>query len=198
MVKRIWSRIQAVVVLLIVSFLGLMLFGFNINLPFVLEAAQTRWEAKAVENYRYQVGFGSFSYVGDVWITRDNGRVLIEQSTANPLNSTPTDEMKIIGSQPNWYTPYFNQVFPEDLSHYTVDGLFAFWAAQQAENPQPLMQFCSAEPRYEVRFNPEWGYIEGLRSTNCATSQFGLGLLCPAISDCSIGFSISNFQVLSD
>jgi len=83
---------------------------------------------------------------------------------------------------------------------HTVDNLFDIAAVKVEKQPAPaVVAWCSIEsspPR--ISFNSEYGYIQYYDLGNCPKSDFGGGLMCPAISDCVAGMSINNFQPLPE
>ncbi|MEO8396400.1 MAG: DUF6174 domain-containing protein [Chloroflexota bacterium] len=183
--------------------LSFLLFGVRFNLPGQLETAGAKWEAQHIENYRYRVQFASFSWVGSVFITVSDGQVTkIEQDQTNPLYSPRPDPPVVtpIPANSDWYMRNFSPFLPSDLSLYSVDSLLDFATQIQHDHPRPILAVCEpvAQMRYEVSYNPDRGYVEGLRFTNCATWDFGAGLMCGMMSDCSSGFRITDFEALPD
>ena len=173
--------------------LALTLSAFDINLPNETSNAIRKWKEADIRNYEVHYHFGSFSYVGDVYITVENNQIKdIQGNDLTSIDSIP------ISPLPDWYTYSFgsDEILPPDLNHYTVDGLLEWWAEKDKQIDQPIIQMCDSEQGYNVNFNPQLGYIEKLVYT-CNQYDFGLGLLCPAISHCTLGLSIVGFEILN-
>ncbi|MEO8392366.1 MAG: DUF6174 domain-containing protein [Chloroflexota bacterium] len=185
-------RIGIFVFLLFLVFF--VLIGFKINLPWRIADAKAQWAAQNIRDYRYRVQFASMAYIGSVYITVSDGQtVRIEEDTTNPLSraSGETPKLKDISASPNWYQ-YWPSVFPADLSKYSADELFDF----AAKHPQPLVTFCTTPSTYDISYNPEHGYVDGVSFGDCPSWDIGLCLFAPAIGDCESGFGISEFEVL--
>jgi hypothetical protein len=177
---------------------GWALFGFRINLPGESSAAQARWNAQAIENYRYRVQFSSMMFIGAVRITVEDGQVTRVEEDGDIFNLPDVPpQLTPISTKPDWYdSAFFSQYLPPDLSYYSVEGLFRF---AESVLSQPLIVICPINlQRYEFAYNRDYGYIEDLRYTNCPVQDVGLGLACPAIGDCSSGFRITDFEILPD
>jgi hypothetical protein len=177
------------------------LFGFRVNLPGELASAQARWEAQGLDSYRYRVQLVSPWYIGGgVYITVRDGDVDSVERASNVFGeptTTPAARMPM-SERPDWYAQHFSDWFPADFRHYSVDGLFSFVEAQLEANPAPLLELCSTESRYDAQFDVTWGYIEDLRLTSCPPWDAGLGLACPILGDCSMGFYVSEFEVIAE
>jgi len=178
------------------------LFAFNVNLPYETSTARQQWQRANISNYEIHYGFGSFNYIGDVFVTVTDGVVTRLEQPVTPILSQPTvtDPVKEPAEAlPAWYTgPYgFDRFLPADLNHYSVDGLLDFWEQTEAQISRPLLEICSSKERYQVRFNAEYGYIESLSRTNCGYGfEYGLGLMCPAIGDCTASVTAVGFKVI--
>ncbi|MBX3061892.1 MAG: hypothetical protein KF726_02895 [Anaerolineae bacterium] len=117
-------------------------------------------------------------------------------------NNFQVDEPASLTTMPNWYSN-FAKFLPNTLERYTMDQLFDF-AAQKIQNEPipPVIAWCGAVDgnptrlRYEVAFDQEKGYITALAYTSCVKYDWGIGLLCPVISDCRAGFNIHDLQPL--
>ncbi len=163
-----------------------------------LKAAQSIWSQQRLSDYRMTVSFASFSFIGTFHFTvQDNHVTRIESA-----NSVPVAVPISPAARPGWYTN-FETFLPPTLEQYTVDQLFDF-AAQKIRNEPvpPVIAWCGAtngDPmrlRYEITVDREKGYITSLVYTNCVKYEWGVGLVCPVIADCSAGFHIRDLQPL--
>lgn len=185
-------------------FLVWMLAGLNFNFPVQsplaeLQAAQAQWEQQALSDYQMTIYFGSFTSIAALDFTVRENRVM----SIEPARDFPFGSMSISTDDvPNWYTgqPWsFDTFLPPTLKDYTIDQLFDFAAQKLASEPTlPLVSWCSApeKPRYEATFDEARGNLASFSYTSCVRSDWGGGLLCPAIADCAAGFTIRNLQPL--
>ncbi len=197
---------RAITILLLIilpaSCCFLTLFAFSINLPNGTMDARHRWEEAQIDSYRIRYRFGSYTYVGDVIVTVEDGILTqLEQPTEFNFLWHPDvgdSTTQVIDKVPSWYTHRFGfaEVLPPDLSHYSVPELFDYWIRVENKENKPLIQLCSLDSRYEVEFNANLGYIERLTSTNCGNYDYGLGFLCPNLSHCQKGVQVIEFEVI--
>ena len=77
------------------------------------------------------------------------------------------------------------------VADYTMDALFKDGAKTLANVP-PVYIAWSADPIYDIAFDSQRGFI-----TRFIVSDCGRGLLGPAISECSWGYRVTDFEALS-
>jgi hypothetical protein len=199
---KVKSRRKRWIIVIVIFALVLLvgtLFGFRLNLPGELASARAKWEAQGIDSYRYRVQLVSPWYIGGgVYITVQDGEVEAIQRASNVFGEPTTTPAATtpMSDRPDWYAEQFSDWLPADFSQYSVDGLFSFLESKLPANPPPVIEMCSIESRYEAQFDDTRGYIDDLRFTNCPSVDIGLGLACPVISDCSMGFHVSEFEAL--
>jgi hypothetical protein len=167
-----------------------------------LESARKVWDEQGIDDYTMTVTFGSYSYIGWFHFTiRDNQ--ITQISTVRNVLMTPTETpVSVEDTDISRYAKSFGSYgsFPAMLSDYTMDTLFDFAAQKLASEPtMPLVSWCgpsNSNDRTEATFNRDLGYIQSFARTNCPRWDVGGGLLCHAISHCSAGFRILNFEPL--
>ena len=176
------------------------LFGFSINWPGELESARAKWEAQGIEDYRYRVGFGSYSSIGSIYITVKNGHVTgIEYDVACPLCLPHQDVGSQIDILPGWYATSFSRIFPPDLSYYSIDQLFYFVEQNQKQPPPQFIEFeGGGDWRFLVSFDEDLGYVKSLKYSSCPEPDFGLAFFSSRLPHCSFGFGITDFEVLDE
>ncbi|MBC7250994.1 MAG: hypothetical protein H5T62_12010 [Anaerolineae bacterium] len=129
-----------------------------------VEAAQARWQAKALSSYRLIVVHGQPSLRGAAYqITVRNGEIvagrralLLPPWTPEQANAIPAEEWDLLDPGPSL----------AKLQPYTIPGLFE--AARQTIERGPLEDRCDSEAR--ITFDPEWSFptrIEYAWDANC-------------------------------
>ena len=199
--RSIWRKPGCWVVIVFTLFVCYMLIGFSINFPPKsplqrLEEARALWEAKGSDNYRMEVGFGSFSFIGTYELIVEQNKVIsVQQVSTSGDSSTQID----LSSEPG----FFSDPLPSKLSGYTIDNIFSILAPmlQSATTAPPIIEWCNINPISpgvsRIIFDEELGYIRSWQLSSCPNPEFGGGMLCPAIGDCYAGVSISSLELLS-
>ncbi|MEP7292037.1 MAG: DUF6174 domain-containing protein [Chloroflexota bacterium] len=184
--------IKFTLLILGLTFFCNLLFGFTVGLPGRLEAAQARWEAQNIQNYRYFLNFGSPSAIGRVLITVSEGQVIkIDKDMDSPLAYHDPPNLTPISANPDWYIQNFSELFPSDLSNFSIEQLFDF----VRDHPQPLITTCRSSEHYEASYDDIFGYVNEIQLTNCPPN-YAMGILCFP-THCFTGFQLSDFEVLA-
>jgi uncharacterized protein DUF6174 len=181
--------ILGIIALAITIFFIWLLFGVAVDLflPERFAAARALWESQRPDHYRLTVrvyGFCALPCGLELQLTVKGDQVTdVGQRSTLLLAYDPQNAP-------------FKPIAVADFAHYrvadyTMDALFEDGAKTLAA-VAPIYIAWSADPIYDIAFDGQRGFI-----TQFLVSDCGRGLLGPAVSECSWGYRVTDFEALS-
>jgi hypothetical protein len=198
-------RISCLVLLLSALFLCWLLMGLSINLSLQtplqkLESARKVWNQHAINDYKMTVAYGTMNNVGRYnFVVQD--KVPISVVSWSPIRPEWTP-----APMQNFESVVFRQdygdYFPENLTDYTIDGLFDYATRKLADQPMtPLITWCGITERMHAQatFDEQYGYINSFSYSDAGRWNVGGGLLCYSCNtlECNSSVRILNFEPTS-
>lgn len=144
-----------------------------------LPIAREQWQSQEIVDYTIDVeGFVPLVCMVNATLTvREGALVAVEERGV--LGGTAAGRISI--EPENWDTPFCS------YRELLVIEMYA-------RIEQELNRTNWSQDKIEVRFDPEYGYVTEYKYDCC----YRRGILNPACSDCSIWFSFSNFESVTD